>query len=164
MTELNLRPGDVLLYSGKGFFSRLIQMKTWSRYSHCEVYDGAGLSVASRDGIGVGRYPLRLDGLRVILRPLAKFDAEKAREWFKTVDGQPYDWFGLLAFTNAKRQGRQNWKMFCSEFATRYLRAGKIEPFNGYDADGIAPGEFMKSSALVLVWSSDVRSAAEAIG
>ena len=155
MTEPTLRVGDILLYSGKGCFSRLIQMKTWSRYSHCEVYDGDGKSVASRDGIGVGRYPLRVDGLRVILRPLAKFDAEKARLWFDTVDGQPYDWFGLLAFTSAKRQGRENWKMFCSEFCCRYLRAGGIDPFNGYDADGIAPGELIKSPALLLVWRSE---------
>lgn len=155
MTEPNLRPGDVLLYTGGSFFSRLIQFKTWSRYSHVEVYDGEGLSVASRDGQGVGRYPLRMDGLRVILRPLGKFDVEAARAWFPTVDGQPYDWFGLLAFTSAKRQGKNNWKMFCSEFACRYLRAGGVDPFSKYDADGIAPGEFIKSSTLIIVWKSE---------
>lgn len=155
MTEPNLKPGDVLLYTGSGWFSRLIQMKTWSRYSHVEVYDGNGASVASRDGIGVGRYPVRFDGLRVILRPLPAFDPAPARAWFTTVDGQPYDWFGLLCFTNAKRQGKENWKQFCSEFATRYLRKGGVDPFNGYDADGIAPGEFMKSAALVVTWKAD---------
>lgn len=155
MTEPTFKTGDVLLYSGGSFFSRLIQFKTWSRYSHVEIYDGDGKSVASRDGLGVARYPVRLDGLRVILRPLAKFDADKARAWFDTVNGQPYDWFGLLAFTSAKRQGKNNWKMFCSEFATRYLRAGGIDPFNGYDADGIAPGEMIKSPGLIIVWRSE---------
>lgn len=155
MTEPTFRPGDVLLYSGDSLFGLLIQIKTWSRYSHCEVYDGDGKTVASRDGLGVARYPLRTDGLRVILRPLGKFDVDRARLWFETVNGQPYDWLGLLAFTSAKRQGKENWKMFCSEFATRYLRAGGIEPFNGYDADGIAPGEFMKSSTLIVVWKSE---------
>lgn len=154
MTEPSLKVGDVLLYSGKGLFSRLIQIKTWSRYSHCEVYDGNGLSVASRDGLGVGRYQLRLDGLRVILRPLGKFDADAARAWFDTVNGQPYDWFGLLAFTSAKRQGKENWKMFCSEFAVRYLRKGGCDPCNDYDADGVAPGELIKSSNLLVVWKS----------
>ena len=149
---INLRAGDVLLYSGKGFFSRVVQIKTWSRYSHVEVYDEAMYCVASRDGLGVGRYPFRVDGLRVVLRPLQPFDPAPARAWFATVNGQPYDWFGLLAFTNAARQGRENWKMFCSEFATRYLRAGGVDPFNHYDADGIAPGEFMKSPALVAIW------------
>jgi uncharacterized protein YycO len=150
-----MRPGDVLLYTGGSFFARVIQFKTWSRYSHVEIYDGNGGSVASRDGVGVGRYPLRVDGLRVILRPLPAFDPTPARAWFNTVNGQPYDWFGLLAFTSAKRQGRNNWKMFCSEFAARYLRAGGVDPFNGYDADGIAPGEFMKSAALLVVWRAE---------
>lgn len=155
MTEPQLRVGDVLLYSGGSLFGRLIQMKTWSRFSHCEVYDGDGFSVASRDGIGVGRYLLRIDGLRVILRPVPKFHATAAREWFKTVNGQPYDWFGLLAFTSAKRQGKENWKMFCSEFVVRYLRAGGVDPCNEYDADGIAPGELMKSSNLLVAWKSE---------
>lgn len=153
VTEPSFRPGDVLLYSGTSWFSRLIQFKTWSRYSHCEVYDGDGCSVASRDGVGVGRYPLRTDELRVILRPVA-FDVVPARAWFATVDGQPYDWFGLLAFTSAKRQGRNNWKMFCSEFVVRYLRAGGLDPVNGYDADGIAPGELMKSTTLRVIWKA----------
>src|SRR3712207_7174694 len=51
-----------------------------------------------------------------------------------SVVGQKYDWFGLLAFTSARFQGQENGRMFCSEFATRYLRAGNVDPFNGYDA------------------------------
>ncbi len=154
MGEPDLRVGDVLLYAGTGWFSLLIRIKTWSKYSHCEVYDGSGYSVASRDRIGVGRYDLRLDGLRVVLRPRGRFSAVRARAWFRAVDGQPYDWWGLMAFTGAKHQGKNNWAQFCSEFATRYLRAGGVDPFNGYDADGIAPGEFLKSPALIRVWEA----------
>lgn len=150
--ELGLQPGDVLLYSGDGFFSTLIKLKTWSTVSHCEVYDGYSFSVASRDGKGVGRYPFREDGLIAVLRPIAPFDTFTAHTWFTTVDGQEYDWLGLLSFTSAKYQGQENGKMFCSEFATRYLRAGNVDPFAGYDADGIAPGEFLKSVALRTIW------------
>lgn len=154
VSEPEFRVGDVLLYSGKGLFSRLIQIKTWSRITHCEVYDGNGYSVASRDGIGVGRYPVRVDGLRIVLRPKVHLEVKKARAWFKTVDGQPYDWFGLIAFTSARKQGHDNWAMFCSEFCTRYLRAGGIDPFNEYDADGIAPGEFLKSPLFTRAWEA----------
>lgn len=147
-----MRDGDVLLYSGSGLFSKLIKFKTWSRISHCEVYDGHGWSVASRDRIGVGRYPVRFDDLVAVLRPLDVFDVRTARRWFVTVDGQGYDWMGLLAFMSAKYQGRDNARMFCSEFATRYLRAGGCDPFNGYDADGIAPGEFLKSPTFAEVY------------
>jgi hypothetical protein len=147
-----LHIGDLLLYSGSGMFSKLIRIKTWSRYSHCEVVDGFGLSVASRDGLGVGRYPFRSDGLAMVLRPDGKFEYRKARQWFKTVDGQGYDWLGLLAFTSAKYQGNDNKRMFCSEFTTRYYRAGGFDPFNGYDADGIAPGEFAKCPRFKVLW------------
>lgn len=147
-----LRPGDVLLYTGEGLFSIVIRVKTWSRYSHIEIYDGSNVSVASRDGIGVGRYPVRYGQLTMVLRPRAPFNLEQARAWFTTVDGQGYDWIGLTSFTIARWQGRQNDRQFCSEFATRYLRAGGIDPFNEYDADGIAPGEFPKSSTLAVIW------------
>lgn len=148
MTAPPLEPGDVLLYRGDGVFSRLIQMKTWSRVSHCEAYVGEGASVASRDGIGVGCYPLRTAGLAAVLRPIAPFDRAAALAWFHTVDGQGYDWVGLLAFFAARWQGRENRRMFCSEFLTRFQRAGGIEPFTpDTDADAIAPGEFLKSGA-----------------
>lgn len=169
-----MRAGDVLLYSGDGLFNRIIRLKTWSRYSHVEVYDGLGFALASRNGIGVGRYPVRLEGLTAIYRPRPPIHMNTARAWFTTVDGQGYDWFGLLAFTSAKIQGRDNGKMFCSEFAARLLRhaiggmtehptarkgnarvlaALGLDPWNGYDADGIAPGEFAKSALLLEVSS-----------
>lgn len=152
--ELALQPGDVLLYSGKTLFSRIIKIKTWSDFSHVEVYVGEGESVASRNGIGVGLYPIRTDDLRAILRPRVPFDVASAMKWFATVDGQKYDWTGLLAFTWAKWQGHENTKQFCSEFATRFLRCGGCDPFNNYDADGIAPGEFLKSPVLAILWLS----------
>lgn len=164
-----LQPGDVLLYSGTGLVSRLIQLKTWSRYSHCEVYDRQRTSVASRDGIGVGRYLLRLEGLRVVLRPRVTslgmltidghtigLDMSTARAWFDLVNGQKYDWVGLLGFLGTRFQGKSaDDKMFCSEFATRFLRKAGFDPFNGYDADGIAPSEFAKNSEFDVVWSAD---------
>ena len=150
-----LRPGDVLLYSGTGLFSTLIKIKTWSRYTHCEVYDGERTSVASRDGIGVGRYLIRLNDLRVVVRPNGGLRVASGREWFETVNGQKYDWLGLLSFTWAGLQGRRNDKMFCSEFAARYLRECGFDPFNEYDADGIAPSEFAKNSELRVIWSAE---------
>lgn len=157
MTLSDLLPLDVLLYRPSGLFGRLIALKTWSRYSHVEVYDGRGLSVASRDGLGVSRYPYRASELAAVLRPTAQdLNLLKARAWFKTVNGQGYDWLGLVAFWTAKRQGIENGAMFCSEFATRYLRMAGCDPFNGYDADGIAPGEFLKSPCLRVLWREDI--------
>ena len=147
-----LEPGDVLLYRGTGVFSRLIQVKTWSKVSHCEGYVGQGQSVASRDGKGVGLYPLRVEGLCAILRPRGLFNLVVAMDWFKTVDKQGYDWFGLLAFFAARWQGSTNQKMFCSEFLTRWQRKGDIEPFSPeYDADAVSPGMFLSSPVYTRI-------------
>jgi hypothetical protein len=64
-----LKPGDVLLYKPKGLFGWLIRVKTWHKIAHVECYVGDGLSVASRDGKGVGKYPLRSSELAVVCRP-----------------------------------------------------------------------------------------------
>jgi hypothetical protein len=151
-----LIPGDVLMFARDGFYNRLIRIKTWSRVSHCEVvslggaYGAAPLVVASRNSQGVGQYQLDAHGLYCTLRPTSqRFDVEMAMDWFwRNANGQDYDWIGLLAFTSAKFQGKDNGRMFCSEFATRFLRAGGLDPFNGADADAIAPSDFLKNSTF----------------
>lgn len=135
-----LEPGDVLLYSGTGFISWAIKTKTWSPFSHTEVYIGHGWSVASRDGIGVGAYQLRTKDLALILRPNAPLDLQAGLQWFQTVKGEKYDWLGLFAFFFATWQASTN-KMFCSEFVLRFLRAAGLEPFTpDTDADHVSPG------------------------
>lgn len=143
----DLQPGDCLLYKAKGIFGWLISIKTWHAVSHCEVYVGSGLSVASRDGIGVNRYPVRLEGLITVLRPKEPFQIAQAMRWFWGVQGQKYDWLGLLRFAWRSKVVPDNLdnRMFCSEFATRFYRAGGLDPFNGGDADAIAPFQFRLS-------------------
>jgi hypothetical protein len=44
-------------------------------------------------------------------------------------------------------------KQFCSEYLTRALRKGGLEPFaEGYDADLVSPGMFLASPAFHAVW------------
>jgi len=144
MTEL--KPGDCLLYKPKksSFFGWLISIKTWHMISHCEVYIGEGLSAASRDGQGVNIYPIRETELVSVYRPKPeyKFVMNKALQWFLLeAKGQKYDWLGLLRFTwgHSYTKGGTNNKQFCSEFLTRFYRAGGLDPFNGEDADAVPP-------------------------
>lgn len=148
-----LRPGDCLLYSPYDFFGWLTCVKTWSRFCHVEVYVGDGQSVASRNGIGVNRYPLRTAQLSCVRRPAYPLNLGKATWWAQSCYGQKYDWLGLLCFTLAVKKGDPT-KQFCSEFALRFYRAGGFEPFNpDCDADHTAPSEFLQTPALVTVWS-----------
>lgn len=155
MTEL--LAGDLLLYQGSGFFSRLIRVKSWSEVSHCEVFfghvDGQPVSGASRDGEGVNTYPLRSEGLFYVLRPVVPVDMAAFRAWHETVRGQKYDWKGILVFTLAVQQGAQD-KMFCSEYSTRGYRNGHFEPFSErIDADRVAPGTYLTSGRFHVAWA-----------
>lgn len=161
----SLLPGDCLIYRPSGVFGWLTAVKTWCRCAgHVEGYCGDGVSVASRNGIGVNSYAVRLEGLSRVLRPVCaspdgdRFDFEDALGWFRaTACGQKYDWKGLLCFTLAVRQGAAD-RMFCSEFLTRWYRAGGFQPFaREWDADEVAPATFLvpPPSVFKLVWSDE---------
>lgn len=151
----DLNPGDCLLYSGTGFWSRIIRIKTWSYCSHVEVYDGSDMTLASRDGKGVERYKLSHKNLCAVLRPrgITRDGVEAARQWFETkARGQGYDWLGLLCFSLAVSQGSR-YKMFCSEFANSFYNEADVTAFHpGWPSDKVAPGQFLTSPAFDWLW------------
>lgn len=134
-----LQPGDCLLYRGSGVFSWIIRFKTWHPESHIEIYVGKGQSVASRDGKGVGKYPLRTKDIAYILRPKKSMNLMAGMLWFKTQEGQPYGWLDLLQFGGFEVDAKG---MICSTFGTLFYRACSFDPFNGEDAKKIAPFQF----------------------
>jgi cell wall-associated NlpC family hydrolase len=142
-----LKPGDVLLYAPKGVFGWIISVKTWHRIAHVECYIGAGFSVASRDGLGVGKYPVRDSELALVCRPLQPFDLPRAMKWFERQKGTPYGWADLLQFAgmNVDATG-----IVCSPFITRFLRNGGLDPFNGEDSIKVAPFEFELSPVFQI--------------
>lgn len=152
--SITIKPGDCLLYKSTSLFGLLIGFKTWHDVSHCEAYVGQGFSVASRDGKGVEKYPIRTDGLIHVLRPTVPFDLDKAMRVFRMkYKGQKYDWMGLLRFAWRSKvvpDNKDN-RQFCSEFLTRFYRAGGLDPFNGMDADCIPPCHFLLSDHFVEV-------------
>ncbi len=143
----DLKPGDILLYKPKprSLFGWLISLKTWHKISHCECYTGAGFSVASRDGIGVGKYPLRATELAMVCRPKPEIllNWTKAWLWFEKQKGTPYGWADLGQFfgLNMDADG-----IVCSPFLARFVRVLGYDPFNGEDASRIAPFQFSLSN------------------
>lgn len=150
----DLRPGDVLLYDGTGIVAFVIETKTGSDVDHVEVYIGQGQTVASRNGIGVDQYPVRMEGLRYVLRPMGdSWGLNGGLRWFQTVTGEGYDWAGLLAFSNLVKEGERK-HLFCSSFATLFLRAMGVGVFNDrYEAGRVSPRDFKLSPALTWVFS-----------
>jgi hypothetical protein len=148
------QPGDILLYSHRGPIGWIIGAKTWSRFTHVEIAGAAGTAYASRIPDGVRHFPFDPKDLALVLRPFKAFNARAARHWFTTVDGQGYDYIGLLNFTTAQYIGPTNRRQFCSEFAARFLRAGGMDLFNRQDADTISPRDFTLARTR-LIWESD---------
>lgn len=146
-----LQAGDVMLFTASGLYGRIIALKTWHPISHVEVYVGDGQSAASRDGKGVGLYPVRSADLAYVLRPTVPFQSSAALYWFyKEANGLPYGWADLLRFVGLKVNTRG---LVCSPFATLLLRAGAVPIFNREDAELIAPFQFLTSELLAEVWT-----------
>jgi hypothetical protein len=137
-----LQAGDVLLYRATGLYGRLISFHSGSEIGHVEVYVGGGFSVASRDRLGVERYPLRTADLMDVLRPTTAFDLDAALDWFEqSAKGQPYSWTDLLAFVRAADDwDTRGW--VCSPFAAAFLRIGGIPVFAGVPVNKIMPRDF----------------------
>ena len=153
---LDARAGDVWLYSRKDLVSRMIAVKTWSRFTHVEVVLSTSpvqlFSSRIKDGVDIFRPDL--SDLALVLRSSRPFNQIAASSWAMRVVGQPYDLIGISAFWFAEFQGKENGRQFCSEACTRLLRAGGIDPFPTGDADAIAPGAFAVNPYLSVVWRS----------
>lgn len=138
--KLYLQAGDTLLYRPAGVFGWLISVKTWHRISHVEVYDGNYHSLASRDGLGVGRYPIRLSELAYVLRPTAKLDLAAGRRWFDAMKGTKYGWWDLANFVGIPVNTPG---IVCSPFAAGFYRAAGWRVFPVDPINRIAPFQFL---------------------
>jgi hypothetical protein len=149
-----LLPGDLLLYSSNGLMGRAIRLKTSSVVTHSEIYIGHGRTIASRDGVGVDTYDFTTKNLAIILRPTEPVDVAKMVHWHvNKAKGQKYDWVGLFNGFIARKWGKENGKMFCSEHNTRAYREGGFNPFRArVDADSIHPGDLFKSAKFRCRW------------
>lgn len=125
------------------------------------------MSLASRNGIGVNRYPFRPEQLAAVLRPKKPIDMEAVTKWFEQpfnsitgdgVRGRPYGWFDLLRFYNIKI-ATSGW--ICSQTVAYLCIKGGLDVFaSGYYAGTIDPGDFFLSPALEWKWvRDDVREA-----
>lgn len=144
----DLRRGDVLLYSGwYPATDWFIKAHTGSRIVHAEVVSKRPLVAAARFD-GVNWYPFHPTHLAYVLRPVLPINIKTADEWLGTVRGMPYGYKGLLGFYDVDLQTDDgDWT--CGKLVTRYLRAGGFDPFAGYVAGGIAPGDFLKVPGFV---------------
>lgn len=149
-----LQPGDCVLYAPTDIFDYAVALKTWTYVSHVEVFVGNGYSVASRNGEGVGRYPVRLDHIAAVRRPGPGFDLEKAIAWFYALGKQKYGWRTLLSFVLLNNNPIEG-HMICSEFAAGFYRAGNNPLFAKDWPDYRTPPSLeVATAALITIWDN----------
>jgi hypothetical protein len=154
-STVHVEPGDLLVYSGKSPFSFFIRLKTYSRATHVAVYIGAGEQREFREFRGAEQVPVRTKNLIAIYRPLAKWSHRKSQIYWDQVKDQTYDYLGVVLSFIARKQGRDNKKMFCSEYVVRDQRVSACGPMliaDHIDADGVAPADIDRSPNKIPVW------------
>jgi hypothetical protein len=96
-------------------FHYAVRLRTWSKWSHAElVINDVCWSSSGRDG-GVRGKIINLNSGRwdVFDLNLTDEQAAKALTWFKSHEGEGYDWLGVLCFVLPfVKQERKRWTCF----------------------------------------------------
>ena len=161
----DLEAGDILLYQSPDLTDKLIEWKEGDPdTAHVEVYIGAGVSVASRNGIGVNSYKFRPDGLMHVRRPTCVFHLDTAMNWFVQVKGAPYGWGDIGATLNLVEKPEDAWTkpeilvqtgMDCDHLAAMFLRAGLVNLFDvTFDYRKLTPRDFKLPVNSQGVWDA----------
>lgn len=165
-----LKVGDILLYKGTAFTSRLIEWGTQSSYSHVGVAvdPKTFLSIESNTGhqAGVRALDLRkladhtLDVFRV--KPPFSFDSDKVISFLVDHLGAGFDWLGVSwlgvlkgasLLTGFKfqpyNQFQKNKDYFCSELCYEAFQTGGLDIVPQVsEADITSPADIARSERL----------------
>lgn len=151
-----LQPGHLLLYEASSLFGYGIALWSGSRISHIEMCKGGGISYASRDHLGVEEYPLRLDGLALVLRTPRPLDMARVAKGFEAKRGHRYDYSTIKKFATFGLSEGKPMAEVCSELQAYLVRVGGEESiFGAKQPDEVSPSDFVKaalSGDLLTVW------------
>lgn len=158
-----LAPGDICLYHTLDVTDALIEWKEGDPdTAHIEIYMGAGISFASRNGIGVNSYAFRTSGLVHVRRPTQAFCRELALPQWAKAKGAPYGWSDIGANLNLLQFPEEAWTrpqllmktgMDCSHFAAVFLYWGLCPQFDlAFDYRKITPRDFKTSLGSKGIW------------
>lgn len=139
----------ILLFRGKGFFSKLIRWQTRSRYSHAAILLDDGHIIESWTKGGVQISHLRdwsnIDAYSVDGMTSQQWDV--AIQFAKSQIGKKYDYRSVFRFLS-KRKAPDNQKWFCSEFVYTALAVAGVELLRNIDPSEISPAILSYSPKL----------------
>ncbi len=136
-----------IVYSNSSkILSKLIQIVTWSKWSHVAMLTEDGKNVIEAVGHGVREIPLKdfvKDKRRYTFQTYNVNSKSTVIEFARSQIGKKYDFSALFGIF-FKRDWEKNNRWFCSELVTASLQADKSSPFRN-DLDGrITPSDLWK--------------------
>ncbi len=153
-----LKPGMLLLYEASSLFGYAIAAFSGSRISHIEMFKGNGISYASRDGIGVDEYQLRLNNLALVLESVEPLDMDRVAKGFAGKRGHRYDNATILKHATFGLVGGKPMAEVCSEVQAYLVRVGGLErAFGDKQPDEVKPSDFvdaMNHGMFRKVWEN----------
>lgn len=123
-----LRPGDIIVSTGRGFTSGTIRTGTGSDYSHAILYIGDGRVVeAISEGVVERELSLPLGEATLAVALRRRFMTDQARQFVVTSAreqrGKPYDYVGAAGAGLTHKRGMLVALMFPRASYTLYLAA-----------------------------------------
>jgi uncharacterized protein YycO len=160
-----LLPGDVILESGDGFYSRVVRLSDRGRFSHVILYLGANFIVeAVEDGVRIMQalriITLAPDRYRVLRHPDIERSGEKTNQIMSFVEqrlfasliselNKPYSWRGVIG-TKLPLFHRRTSEHFCSQLVAEAFQKIGIPIFSKEMApDRVTPNSFDTDSCML---------------
>jgi hypothetical protein len=169
----------ILQYQGKSFLSKSIRFRTWSVYSHSAILpmdkpeDMSWTEFLNRsyvyeawidsmipprgdvkrsNGFSEMHTPnTMVDVYKIVPPPGITFDSVAARDYAESMRGTPYDFSGAFGFVTRRDGAQDPKKLFCSEYAFLYCRAGGLVLLNHIAPHKVYPGLLPLSPYLQYV-------------
>jgi hypothetical protein len=163
----DMKLGDILLFRGRGWLSRLICRVTHGKYSHSALLmpdwqdrllvmqaEALGVEIAPASH-AVARYKGRVDWWEIADEAYQQIDREKFLDALLEPVGRPYDFLGVLGLglrrlfhmTKPVTTHRAN-TYFCSNYVAEVLEKGGID-MGQLRAANVAPRDFASSGLFV---------------
>jgi uncharacterized protein YycO len=142
LTDLNLR----FKKNHTSLTARVIQLWTWSPYSHVELQIGQRTYAAySKTGVTARRL-VEYDSRYWDTVVLRNIDAIRLTTFCENEIGAPYDWYGLVMVNlfGASREHPSAW--YCSEFVAAALQDQGVPGFDKRPPVTYRPGDVYKAA------------------
>ena len=124
------------------WLDKLIAWWTKGKYSHVEIVINEYMYSTSPRDKEVRKKEHIVDNVSWDYVEIDLPEIKNGFEFFRQVEGEPYDWFGILGFVLPFQDRTDRW--FCSEFVSNFLKVSGCKKLFKYEPSKISPNKLYK--------------------